>query len=103
MIESHWFALGGFSMLMTLGWLFVEERVTTTAALAAGGWAYMALTADSLVRYTDTGTEIAVSAGSLAYFCTALALLSLLALLLYRFGLYPPQEDDPESAGGAYT
>jgi len=102
--ELHWLALGGFSMLMTLAWLFVERRITTTTLLAGAGWAYMALTADSLVRYTETGSEISLSAGSLAYFCTGLALLSFLALVLFMFGEYPPGEDDPvKDSGGQPT
>lgn len=94
-VESHWFAVAAFSMIFTLGWLFVEKRVTTTAMLAAAGWSFCAFTAQSLTRITQTGAEVSVPAGSLAYFCIALALVSLLALVLYRFGLYPPTDDQP--------
>jgi hypothetical protein len=100
MQETFWLALGAFSMILTLGWLFVERRITTTAILAGAGWSYMALTADSLTKITQDGTEVATTAGSLGYFCTGLALLSFLALLLRFFGHYPPEDDDPTNAGG---
>jgi len=94
--ETHWLAVGVFSMITTLGWLYrPTERLTVTALLSTFGWAWMALTADSLVRYTQTGEVVPLSAGSLAYVAAFLAVLSMLALILYRFGHYPPTEDDP--------
>lgn len=93
--EFHWFAVGGFSLIMTLAWLFIEKRINTTAMLSAIGWSWMALTGADLTRYTDTGTEISLSAGNLQWLCSALAILSLLVLLLYQFDHYPPRDDNP--------
>jgi len=94
--ELHWLAVGVFATILTLGWIYrPDERLTTTAMLSTGAWAWMALTAQSLTRYTETGETIDVAAGSLAYFPAFLAVLSMLALILYRFGHYPPREDDP--------
>jgi len=94
--ELHWLAVGVFSLVMTMGWLYrPTERMTVAALLSTAGWSWMALTAQTLVRYTETGEPIDVAAGSLAYFPAFLALLSILALVLYRFGHYPPREDDP--------
>lgn len=100
MLESHWLALGAFSMIMTLAWLFIERRLMVTTLFAGAGWAYMAISADALTRITDTGTEIAASAGSIGYVCTGLAILSLVAALLAKFDHYPPEEDDPADAAG---
>lgn len=96
MEQTFWLALGGFSLLMTFAWLFVERRLYVTSGFAAAGWALMAVTADSLTTITQSGSEVATSAGVLAYFCTGLALLSLLALFLSAFGHYPPEEDDDQ-------
>lgn len=95
MLETHWFALAAFALLMTLSWLFIEKRITTTSALAGATWALAALTGGNLTRITEDGTEIAVSIGSLQYFCTLLALLSFMVLILYRFDEYPPGPDSP--------
>lgn len=92
--ETHWFAVGGFSLLMTVGWLFAERRINATAMLAVIGWSWMALTGGSLTRYTETGTEIALDVGALQYLCTLLAILSALVLILRYFGHYPPRDDD---------
>jgi len=95
MLESHWLLVAGFAMSMTVAWLFLPKRITTTSALAGAAWAYAALTGGQLTRITEDGTEIAVSIGELQYFCTLLAVLSFLALILYRFDAYPPGGDDP--------
>jgi len=96
MLESHWMAVGAFSLVMTLGWLFVDVRVTTTGLLAAMGWITMALTGDTLERITQDGSRVDASAGVLVWLCTALAILSLLAVLLYQFDAYPPETEDPK-------
>lgn len=97
-VEAHWFAVGAFATLMTLAWLFIEKRITTTSALSAICWSFMAITGGNLTRYTQTGAEISLDAGVLQYACTALAMLSFLALALYRFDHYPPREDNPAEA-----
>lgn len=95
MLETHWFILVAGATLSTIAWLFVERRVTTTTGLAAALWSFAALTGGkNLERITMDGTRVATPAPELQYVCTALAALSLLAALLYRFGAYPPQDDD---------
>lgn len=103
MLDTYWLALGGFSLVMTVGWLFVERRITTTGLLAASGWSYMAISADSLTTITESGSEVSASAGSIGYFCTAMALLSFVAITLRYFGHYPPEDDDPATTGGNYA
>ena len=90
--EMHWFAVAAFATLMTAAWLYVDRRITTSAALAAVTWSWLSVTGDSLVRYTQTGAEIQLSVGTLQYVTALLALLSLLALVLKRFGHYPPTD-----------
>jgi hypothetical protein len=94
MYETHFLWLGVFTMTMTVAWLFVERRVTTTAMLSAIGWSVMALTGGNLTRVTEDGSEISTSIDELQWICTLLALLSFVVLVLYRFGHYPPTDDD---------
>lgn len=100
MIETHWMLLAGFALSMTLAWLFIERRITTTTILAGVGWSLASLTGGNLTRITNDGTEVAVDVGVLQYVCTFLALLSFMALLLSRFGHYPPTDDDPANTDG---
>lgn len=95
MLELHWFALTAFAFFMSVAWLFIERRITTTSALAGATWALAAVSGGDLTRITQDGTEVAVEVGVLQYICTLMALLSLLVLILYRFGEYPPGPDDP--------
>lgn len=100
MLQSVWFAFGGFSMLMTLAWLFrPDERTTFTALFGASGWALMAITATDLEKLTESGERVSAGVGlAPQLFLVGLALLSLLAAFLYRWGLYPP-DDSPEREG----
>jgi hypothetical protein len=85
--------MAAFAGVLTLAWLFIERRITTTAGLAGAIWAVLALTGGSLTRQTDSATH-AVGSPQLQYVSLALAVLSFLALLLYRFDAYPPRDDD---------
>lgn len=92
--ELHWLAVGLFSTLLTLSWLFVERRLVISTLLAGAGWSWMTLTGADLTRYTETGAEIAIDAGELAYLCLALAVVSWLALGLHLWGHYPPRDNN---------
>lgn len=92
--EAHWFAVGGFSLVMTLAWLFIERRIFVTSLFATVGWAWMAFTASTVTRYTETGTEIAIDVGAIQQIVLGLAVLSALVPILYSFGHYPPRSDD---------
>lgn len=97
-VASHWWAVVVFAMVMTVAWLFVEDRVTTTALLAGAAWSFAALTGGNLTRHAVSNGDhmtYTVSVGYIQYIAVFLALLSFLVLLLYRFGLYPPEDDDP--------
>lgn len=93
--EAHWFAVGGFSLTLTLAWLFVERRIFFTSLFATAGWSWMAFTASGVVRYTESGTEIPLEVGAIQYIVLGLALLSGLVPILHYFDHYPPRQDDP--------
>lgn len=94
-VATQWWAIVVFALLMTLAWLFVEKRITTTSMLAGGAWSFAALTGSELVHTTEAGITYTRSAGEIRYFALLLALLSFVVLILYRLGHYPPEEDDP--------
>lgn len=99
MLQTYWMALGAFSMIMTLGYLFrPTERVTFTSLFAAGGWALMAITATDLETLTETGDRVSAGLGlPVQFFLIALSLLALLAAVLSRFDAYPPDTEDIEA------
>lgn len=94
----HWYAVGVFATIMTLAWLFVDVRVTFTTLFAGAGWGYMALTGSNVEKVLQDGSTTSIGDPSLQLFVGALAALSILASVLYRFGLYPP-ESIPERDG----
>lgn len=98
MIESHWFTLFGSAGVLTLTWLFIEKNLAFSTILASALWFIVAYTGGDLTRYTDSGTEIAVSAPELQYVALALGLASLLARLLYSFGEYPPNTQEADGS-----
>ena len=92
MLELHWLALSALATAFTFAWLFVERRITTTTILAATCWSLLALSGGSLERITETGTRVSADVGYLVWVCTLLAILSMLAGVLYVFGHYPPED-----------
>jgi len=91
--ESQWLAVGAFATLMTLAWLFVQQRLTTTTAFAGIAWSWMALTGGGVTKLGESGTVVEASVGSLQFLCALFAILSFAALMLSRFGHYPPDEE----------
>lgn len=94
MLELHWLALGAFATALTFAWLFVEKRTTTTTIISATCWSVMALSGNSLERITETGSRVSADVGFLVWLCTLLAVLSMLAAVLFQFGHYPPEDND---------
>lgn len=96
MFETHWLALGALSVLLTLAWLFIEIRVTTTSFMSFVSWSLMALTGGDVERITNDGTTVqAAATPELRYLLFAFGLLSLLAFILYQIGAYPPEDNSP--------
>lgn len=92
-VAQFWWGVVLFAFTMTAAWLFIEKRVTTTALLAGAGWSFAFFTGVELVHRTETGATYTTSAGTVRYFALFLALLSFVVLILYRFGHYPPEDD----------
>lgn len=95
MLLANWHALGLFAVIMTLFWaaFMPTKRVYLTSGFSGGAWAIMAFTARDLTRVTNNGVELSVEEPALQMFSAALAVLSFLVLILYRFGAYPPESE----------
>jgi hypothetical protein len=112
MILAHYYALVTIAAVTTGAWLFKpEERTAVTTLAAFLGWGLAALTGDSTEQRVDAGAELvnhtngttAVAQGEqyvaapvpdeFRLFMTLFALLSALALLLYVWGVYPPESE----------
>jgi hypothetical protein len=115
MLLTHYYALATGAVLLTAAWLFRPDarvKVTTLGAFLA--WSLVALlgdqteTFDHAVEAIETGpngTELAVQQpgqlvatpvpDELRFFAAMWALLSVLALLLAAWGVYPPSDDNP--------
>lgn len=92
-LQTHLLALGLFATLMTLCWLFVPKRTTFTSLMAFLAWSLIAYYGAEAERITTDGTRVdAAFPEGLQWFLVAIALLSALCFVLYRFGAYPPNE-----------
>jgi len=95
-----WLALGAFATLLTTYWLVIQprERVYFTAGMSGLAWLTMAYTAPSVQKMTETGQAAAYEIGlTVQFFVGLLGILSLLVVILYRLGEYPPPEDAIEA------
>ena len=120
MLLIHLYAIAVAAGLLTAAWLFRPEArtaVTTTGAFLA--WSLVALLGGSTETYADAGSELvqadddtwhAVASGEqlvaapvpdeARLFAVLWALLSVLALALYVWGVYPPESEQPVDRTG---
>ena len=96
MLARYAFALGAFASILTLAWLFLDDRrVTFTSGLSFTLWAYLALSTGDLTVFDPTGGQTpAPLPDEYRMILALLAMLSLLAFILYRVGIYPPTEEN---------
>lgn len=98
MLLRHWYALGALATIFTLTWLFLVRRIYVSAGMSALLWGAMTLTARDLTGRLDGGGTFDASSPVLQFVALLFAVLSVLAVVTYRWGLYPPeraeQEDD---------
>ena len=110
MLLPHYYALVAGAVLLTVAWLYrAPKRTNETTIGAFLAWALAALLGNDTERYADSGatvetvnnTTLAVPQGDalvaapvpdeIRYFMALWALLSVAALLLYQWGVYPPE------------
>ena len=115
MLLTHYYALACAAVLLTGAWLFLPERRTGITTLGAFlSWGLVALLGGATETYADAGGELqqagddtyhAVGLGEqlvaapvpdeVRLFALLWALLSVLALILYAAGVYPPESEQP--------
>lgn len=97
MLQEYWFGLALFAGACTAAWLFRPHTGTTvTSFLAFVGWTLAAVFGGEVDRLLDDGsTAEAAVPDEIRLFIVLLALLSFLAFVLYRVGVYPPQNEQP--------
>ena len=115
MLLTHYYAIAVAAVLLTAAWLFrPQERTAITTLGAFLAWALVALLGGSTQTYADAGAQLeqaaddsyhAVAHGQqlvdapvpdeIRLFAVLWALLSLLALTLYVWGVYPPDSEQP--------
>lgn len=112
MLLAHYYALVTIAVLATGAWLFIPHARTGVTTLAAFlSWGLAALSGNDVETYqaagdvlNDSGNNtVALSQGDqlvtvpvpdeFRLLMTLFALLSILALLLYAWGVYPPKND----------
>lgn len=123
MLLTHYYAVVVLAVLLTGAWLFrPHERTAITTLGAFLAWALAALLGGATETYADAGGELrqagdstyhAVGLGEelvaapvpdeLRLFAVLWALLSLLALLLYIWGVYPPADESPADQASTNT
>lgn len=101
MLERYAFYFGALATILTLAWLFrPTERVTFTSGLSFVLWAFLALNTGDLTIVTNSGSTTAADLPDAARLILALlALLSMLAFILYRVGIYPPTSEETVGEG----
>lgn len=116
MLVTHYYALVAIAGALTAAFLFKpRERTQITAFGGFIAWSLAALLGDQVevfdssieqIETAPNGTELAVqTTGELVaapvpdevrYFAAMWALISALALILYIWGVYPPETDQTE-------
>lgn len=125
MLLTHYYAIAIAAVLLTAAWLFkpeVRTAITTLGAFLAwsltallGGSTQTFIRPDAEIIETQTGNEDYVVVpqaeqlvdapvpDEIRLFAVLWALLSLLALMLYIWGVYPPADEEPVDTHGVDT
>jgi len=102
MLQSYYFGLGLLAAAATYLWAFRRERIALTSAVASATWALLALTGGTVTKRSQCCETAVPVADEPRFVLAGLALLSLLAFILYVLGSYPPEEtEDPDAGEGA--
>lgn len=85
----------------TAAYLYVPgERVTVSGTVATLLWAFLGLNGSDVTILDDTGSQTAAPVPEeLRWIMIALSVLSLLAVVLWSIGVYPPEREGEDVAG----
>jgi len=96
MLLTHYYAIAGAGALLTAAWLFrPTDRTQVTTIGAFFAWGLAALLGGD-VEVASGGSLLAAPVpDEIRLFAALWAVLSALALVLYVWGVYPPQSEQP--------
>lgn len=103
MLQIYWLGLGVFATIFTLAWLFPAlfgapdpefARVTLTSLVSFFAWGVMALYAQTVETIQGGSVVDAPVTTEVQLFVAALSVVSLLTLVLYQLGVYPPEANE---------
>jgi hypothetical protein len=93
MLKTYYLGVAIFAAACTYLWAFRDDRITLTGTLAATAWALLALTGSEVVTQTSCCQVTTPVPAAIRYMLAALAILSLLAVILHHLGVYPPEDE----------
>jgi hypothetical protein len=77
-----------------------EERVPVSGSVAFLLWGFLGLQGGDVERITDSGSTVAAPLpDELRFIAVALSVLSLLAVVLWTMGVYPPESEGEDEPG----
>lgn len=100
MQQLYAFGAGVIALLFTVAYLyFPERRVPVSGTIAFLLWGMLALQGGDIRRLEQSGTKYAAPIpDELRFVLAALAIISLLAVVLYTLGVYPPEREGESDA-----
>lgn len=94
-----WLALGAHALIWTLVWALYERRVPVATLVGAASWAILALRGSQVTHITDSGETVTTAVPGIQYLAVFMALISLLGLVMYHFGDFPPRQQTTDAQG----
>lgn len=90
---SIFLAIFAFATLSTLIWAVLEVRIPLFGIASVFAWVLLAFEGAEVTKHAQDGTAISTELPYVQMFCGLMAFASAVAILLYRFGEFPPSND----------
>jgi hypothetical protein len=90
---SIYLAVFAFASLATMIWAVVEVRIPLFSVVSVFAWLLLAFEGAQVTKHAQDGTAITTELPYVQLFCGLMAFSSAIALILYRFGEFPPSND----------
>ena len=94
MFQAQYLALFAFAAACTFAWLYLERRVLISGMTAAAGWLTLALVGADVETVSSGEVVTAAVPDPLRWLFAVLGVLSVLAVILYTAGAYPPRDHE---------
>lgn len=90
---SIWTVLVAFATLATGTWVVLERRIPMMTSISAFTWGLLAFRGGELATH-DGGQEFTTAMVELQYFAAFMTILSILGLILWLLGDFPPEDNN---------